>query len=117
MLSHRRDVFRPGLLLAVAAALLAIVSPGRAQEAVTVHMIEFSFQPREQVINADTPIRWVNRDAFPHAIAMQGGRPGSSPGLIDAGKDYTFVFREAGRFVYRCGVHPTMLGAVIVQSP
>ncbi len=115
----------PGRLLLISAITVAAVAagvflespPGGAQETATVDIREFSFQPHEQTVRAGTVVRWVNRDEFPHAIAMQGGKAGSSPGLIDPGKDYAFGFQEAGRFPYRCGVHPTMLGEIIVQGP
>ena len=53
---------------------------------------------------------------FTKIAAMTGSRPGSS-GLIEPGKDYTFTFNEPGQFTYRCGVHPTMLGVIVVREP
>lgn len=106
-----------GLILALAAGVTLAPGPSLAQETVTIEMRDFSFEPHEQIVRAGTVVRWLNRDDFPHSVAVQGGRPGSSPGLIDPGKEHSFAFREAGRFLYRCGVHPTMLGEVIVQGP
>jgi plastocyanin len=105
------------LALAVGLVMGALSLRLAAQEPITVEMRDFSFWPRDTRVLAGTPVRWINLDDAPHAIAMQGGKPGSSPGLIDPGKSHTFAFREAGRFVYRCGVHPTMLGEIIVEGP
>jgi DNA-binding response OmpR family regulator len=38
-------------------------------------------------------------------------------GPIAPGKEFTFAFTQAGRFVYRCAIHPTMLGTITVQAP
>lgn len=103
------------LALFVLAVLLGFSTVGAQQPAV-VDMREFSFEPRDTRITAGTAVRWVNHDDVPHNVAMEGGRPGSS-GFIAPGKDYTFSFREAGRFTYRCAIHPTMLGIIIVDAP
>lgn len=108
-----RSVLLAGVML-VMLLLLDSAYLAAQQEAVIVDMRDFSFEPRDTRILAGTAVRWTNHDDVPHAIAMEGGRPGSS-GLIAPAKDYSFTFREAGRFTYRCGVHPTMLGVVIVD--
>ncbi len=105
----------------VAGALLTGVILGTgaaatAQEPVTVEIREFAFWPRDTVITAGTAMHWVNFDDAPHQIAMTGGRPGSSS-PIEPGKDYTFTFKEPGQFTYRCGIHPTMMGVLVVQGP
>lgn len=84
------------------------------QQVVVVDIRDFAFEPRDTRILVDTAVRWINHDDVPHSIAVEGGRPGSS-GLIAPAKDHTFMFRDAGRFTYRCAVHPTMLGLLIVD--
>jgi len=86
------------------------------QPPVTVDMREFAFEPRDVLVVPGTAVRWVNRDEFPHADVMEGGRPGNAQGTIRPGAEHTFVFRDAGRFVYRCSVHPTMLGEITVAG-
>lgn len=100
------------LMLAVALAYV-----GAQQQPVTVDMREFAFEPRDVLVVPGTAVRWVNRDDFPHAVVIEGGRSGSSQGTIRPGGEHTFVFRDVGRFVYRCNVHPTMLGEVTVAGP
>ncbi|MGH2376426.1 MAG: plastocyanin/azurin family copper-binding protein [bacterium] len=102
-------VFLTLLILAVALAYV-----GAQQPPVTVDMREFAFEPRDVLVTPGTAVRWVNRDDFPHSVVMEGGRPGSSRGTIPPGGEHTFVFRDPGRFVYRCSVHPTMLGEITV---
>ncbi len=99
----------------ILAVLLASVGAATAQpQVVVVDIRDFAFEPHEVKVAAGTTVRWVNRDPAPHAIVMEGGRPGSSQ-LLDPGKEHTVIFGDAGRFTYRCGVHPTMLGIVIVD--
>ncbi len=96
--------------------LVAGVAVTPAQQPATVEMRDFSFSPRDMIVTAGSAVRWINLDEAPHQIAMAGGQPGSS-GLIDPGKEYAFTFRETGQFTYRCAVHPTMLGVIVVQGP
>lgn len=103
-----------GSLITLVLVLGVAITP--AQQPATVEMRDFSFSPRDMVVTTGSAVRWVNLDEAPHQIAMAGGRPGSS-GLIDPGKEYEFTFREAGQFTYRCAVHPTMLGVIVVQGP
>ena len=86
------------------------------QSSVVLDIRDFSFEPRELMVPADTTTRWVNRDDFPHAIVMASNPSGSSRGNIAPGGEHTFVFRQPGRFTYRCGVHPTMLGEIFVSG-
>lgn len=79
-----------------------------------VDIRDFSFEPHEVKINVGGAVRWVNRDPAVHQIAMEGGRPGNSP-ILEAGKEHAVTFQDAGRFTYRCGVHPTMLGVILVE--
>ncbi len=89
----------------------------QAQEALMVDIQDFSFQPHELKVNVGTTVKWVNRDSeVPHQIAAEDGKTVTSP-LIEPGKEFTFVFTQAGQVSYRCGVHPTMLGVIIVQGP
>ena len=92
------------------------LTAGVAQQSVVVEMRNYAFYPRDTIIPAGSTVRWINFDEAPHAIAMTGGRPGSSP-LIEPDKDYAFTFAQPGQFAYRCAVHPTMLGVVVVNAP
>ncbi len=84
---------------------------------VTVDIQGFSFQPRDLTVNVGTKVRWVNRDTeSPHSVAAEDGKTITSP-LIDPGKEFSFEFTQAGQMTYRCGVHPTMMGVIVVQGP
>ena len=109
---------RKAFILVAAGVVLLMSGPApiAAQEAVGVDIRDFSFVPKDLTVSVGTAVRWVNRDDAPHQIVMDGGRPGGS-GTLGQGAEHTFVFREAGRFPYHCGIHPTMLGEVNVTGP
>ena len=104
-----------GLVVAIAGLILGAAAGTGGQEPVVVEMRDFAFFPRDMIVTAGATVRWVNFDDAPHQIAMTARAPGSS-GLIAPGNDYAFTFNQPGQFVYRCGVHPTMLGVVIVGA-
>jgi plastocyanin len=109
----RRAVIAAGACL----AMLAVgPQPLGAQSAVTVDIQDFSFQPHERTIQVGSVVHWVNHDDWPHHVAAEDGKSFNS-GIITPQKDYRFTFTQAGRFSYRCGVHPTMLGVITVQGP
>lgn len=100
-------------------SVLALVLAGMAtvaaqQDEAVVDIRDFAFEPHEVELSIGTAVRWVNRDSAPHSIAMEGGRAGSS-GVLEPGQEHAVTLREAGRFTYRCGVHPTMLGVIVVD--
>jgi plastocyanin len=87
----------------------------KAQSVVTVDIQDFAFQPHEWTIQAGTIVHWVNHDDWPHHVAAEDGKSFNS-GVIAPQKDYRATFSQAGRFSYRCGIHPTMLGVITVQG-
>ncbi len=84
---------------------------------VTVDIQDFSFQPRDLTVTVGTKVRWVNRDTeSPHSVAAEDGKTITSP-LIEPGKEFSFEFTQTGQITYRCSVHPTMMGVIVVQGP
>lgn len=107
---------RPILAGAMLIGALALGSPALdAQNAVTVDMQEFSFQPHEWTVTPGTAVRWVNRDDSPHHVVTEAKLVDS--GAIGPGATFEFTFTQPGRFAYRCAIHPTMLGIVTVRTP
>ncbi len=109
---------RTAVLAAVAVLAMLAVGPRPlgAQSTVTVDIQAFSFQPHEWTIPVGSVVHWVNHDDWPHHVAAEDGKSFNS-GIIAPQKDYRFTFTQTGRFSYRCGVHPTMLGVITVQGP
>jgi plastocyanin len=74
-----------------------------------------SFSPDPVVISAGQKIAWRNGDSMIHTATgiAQGGfdtreiAPGATSNAL--------AFAAAGDFAYRCNIHPTMLGTVMVR--
>ena len=102
--------------VAACAAVIWLVPFTAAQEGVGIGIRDFAFEPRTMGVASGTTVRWTNYDDGPHNVTMLNRQPGSS-GVIGPRGSHAFAFRAAGRFVYRCAVHPTMLGEVLVTEP
>lgn len=105
---------RPAAVSILLLTLVALGTVTAQQPGAVVDIRDFAFEPHEIKVASGGSVRWVNRDPVSHSVAMEGGRPDSSS-LLDPGKEHAVAFQDAGRFTYRCGVHPTMLGVVIVD--
>lgn len=63
---------------------------------------------------------FTNLDAFSHtATAGTGDEP--MPAVFDSGRlpqgaSFSFVFAEAGTYVYYCAVHPAMEASITVEE-
>jgi plastocyanin len=74
----------------------------------------FSFAPGKIVVKAGTTVTWTNGDDIPHSVVATGGVFRSK--VLDTGDSFTFTFVKPGTYGYYCGLHPHMVGQVIVTS-
>ena len=85
-----------------------------AQDATNVITIDnFTFSPKELTIAVGTTVKWVNHDDIPHTIVEKKTTFRSK--ALDSDDSYSFTFTSAGTFDYFCGLHPHMVGQVIVK--
>jgi plastocyanin len=101
------------LLGPVAGAMLAFGAVA-AQDATDVITIDnFTFTPKELTIAVGTTVKWVNHDDIPHTVVEKKTTFRSK--ALDTDDSYSFTFTSAGTFDYFCGLHPHMVGQVIVK--
>ena len=123
LISHLRVAlvrFAPGRALIVAmllgpmiGAMLAFGAIA-AQDATNVITIDnFTFSPKELTVAVGTTVKWVNHDDIPHTIVEKKTTFRSK--ALDTDDSYSFTFTSAGTFDYFCGLHPHMVGQVIVK--
>ncbi len=83
-----------------------------------------AFSPNPVNAKVGDTITWTNKDSTPHTVtsgsnATPDGRFDSSPDsrqlLIPEGT-FSHTFEEAGEYPYYCGLHPNMLGTVLVTA-
>ncbi len=101
------------LLGPVAGAMLAFGAVA-AQDATDVITIDnFTFTPKELTVAVGTTVKWVNHDDIPHTVVEKKTTFRSK--ALDTDNSYSFTFTSAGTFDYFCGLHPHMVGQVIVK--
>jgi plastocyanin len=101
------------LLGPVVGAMLAFGAVA-AQDASDVITIDnFTFTPKELTVAVGTTVKWVNHDDIPHTVVNKDKVFRSK--ALDTDDSYSFTFTSAGTFDYFCGLHPHMVGQVIVK--
>jgi plastocyanin len=117
-LAATRFVNNRGLVVAlllgpVVGAMLAFGAVA-AQDATDVITIDnFTFTPKELTVAVGTTVKWVNHDDIPHTVVEKKTTFRSK--ALDTDDSYSFTFTSAGTFDYFCGLHPHMVGQIIVK--
>ena len=93
-------------------APLATAGPGIGAPD-TVRIVQFAFVPVSLEVPVGTRVSWVNDDPAPHTVTADAGAFDSRQ--LDFGNTFSFVFDRPGMFTYHCEIHPTMVGAVVVD--
>jgi plastocyanin len=100
-----------GIILLVAVAL--VTSPVRAADT-EVKIDNFTFNPQQITIKADTTVVWTNGDDIPHMIASKTGIFKSK--ALDTDDKFSFTFATPGTYPYFCALHPHMTGMIVVEA-
>lgn len=82
--------------------------------AAEIKIDNFSFTPPTLTVQAGTKVTWTNRDDIPHNIVSSEQKFKSKP--LDTDDAYSFTFNEPGTYQYFCGLHPKMVGKVVVEA-
>ena len=101
------------LLGPVIGAMLAFGAVA-AQDTTNVITIDnFTFSPKELTVAVWTTVKWVNHDDIPHTVVEKKTTFRSK--ALDTDDSYSYTFTSAGAFDYFCGLHPHMVGQIIVK--
>jgi plastocyanin len=101
------------LLGPVAGAMLAFAAVAAQDPTNVVTVDNFTFSPKDLTVAVGTTVKWVNHDDIPHTVVEKNMTFRSK--ALDTDDSYSFTFTTAGSFDYFCGLHPHMVGKVIVQ--
>jgi amicyanin len=107
-----RAVVAATLLGPAIGALLAFGAVA-AQEEKVVTIDNFTFTAPELTVAVGTTVKWVNHDDIPHTVVEKNKAFRSK--ALDTDDAYSFTFASAGTFDYFCGLHPHMVGKIIVK--
>ena len=78
-----------------------------------VSIIDFAFMPSTLTVPVGSDVKWKNNGASFHTTTSNGGLWNS--GNIAPGGTFTTTFNTVGSFSYRCTIHLSMTGTIIVQ--
>jgi plastocyanin len=96
-------------------ASASTTGPDKGQSAANEIKIDnFSFSPAILTVPAGTTVKWTNHDDIPHNIVSSEQKFKSKP--LDTDDSFSFTFSTPGTYQYFCGLHPKMVGKVIVEA-
>jgi plastocyanin len=103
------------LALGVAALLLGPALRGAAaQGGATVAIVDFAFDPVLTGIAVGDTITWTNYGAEHHTVTSDDSSFNS--GNLAPGESFSQTFANTGSYTYRCRIHPSMTGTIIVNG-
>ena len=116
--------FSAGLIAIIAIVLIVISScskssykspaaGGNSNTSNTVNINQMKFTPNSITVTAGTTVTWTNTDNMTHTVTSTTGVFNS--GNLPSGNNFSFKFTTAGTFPYKCTIHPSMTGTVIVN--
>jgi plastocyanin len=102
-----------GPIVGAMLAFGAVAAQEAKQDANVVTIDNFTFGPKEVTVAVGTTVKWVNHDDIPHTVVEKNTTFRSK--ALDTDDAYSFTFASAGTFDYFCGLHPHMVGKIIVK--
>jgi len=111
----RSIVVQQRTLGAALALLLSLAAtPAVAQDAPTVSMQSYSFQPTELHVAPGATVVWNNDDSMGHTVTADDGS--FDLAQFSQGKSVSHTFSTSGTFAYHCAIHSYMHGKIIVLA-
>jgi len=83
---------------------------------VSVSIVDFAFTPSTITVPVGTTVRWTNNGNAPHTVTSTSSSRAFDSGTLNSGDTFQHTFTTAGQFPYRCNIHPSMTGMVIVEQ-
>ena len=108
-----RAVIVAMLIGPIVGAMLAAASVAAQDTANVITIHNFTFTPPELTVAVGTTVKWVNHDDIPHLVVNKDKVFRSK--ALDTDDSFSYTFANAGTFDYFCGLHPHMVGKVIVK--
>jgi plastocyanin len=84
---------------------------------VSVSIVDFAFTPKTITVPVGTTVLWTNNGNAPHTVTSTSSPKAFDSGTLNSGDTFQHTFTTAGQFPYRCNIHPSMTGMVIVVEP
>lgn len=85
--------------------------PQAAVDKNTITIQNFAFNPGTLTVKQGTKVTWTNQDSATHTVKSDTFNSGD----IKQGDKFEFTFNNKGSFEYRCSIHPSMTGKIVVE--
>jgi plastocyanin len=108
-----RAVIVAMLIGPIVVAMLAAASVAAPDATNVITIDNFTFTPPELTVAVGATVKWVNHDDIPHTVANKDKAFRSQ--ALDTDDSFSYTFASVGTFDYFCGLHPHMVGKVIVK--
>jgi plastocyanin len=82
-----------------------------AGKTVEVSIEDFAFKPKSVKISVGDTVKWTNLDSASHTVAATD----FTSEVLSKNGVFSYTFSKAGIYNYRCSIHPSMNGIVIVE--
>jgi len=80
----------------------------------TIEIKNMAFSPIQLKVGKGDTIIWINEDSAKHTVTSDSGIELDSE-LLSKSMTYSHTFKNTGTYGYHCGIHPSMIGSIIVE--
>lgn len=80
----------------------------------SVRVVDFAFLPSQLRVPVGSTVKWVNAGVAPHTVTALDGSFDS--GFLSTNESWERTFDAPGAFEYLCGLHPSMVGTIVVGN-
>ena len=84
-------------------------------EGAKVTILDSGYDPAEVAIKAGEAVTWKNGGQHAHTVTADDGSFDSGP--KNPGMEWSYPFKKAGTYTYKCTQDPAMKGTVKVSEP
>lgn len=81
-----------------------------------INVKDFSYKPNDTTVKVGTTVTWTFSDDVDHNVDPVGTSELKKSPDLAGGKTYSFTFTKAGTNDYRCDIHNSMTGSVVVVA-
>lgn len=82
-----------------------------------IEVKSFAFKPKDTTVKAGTTVTWTFNDDVDHNVDPVGASElAKKSDDLKSGKTFAFTFTKPGTLTYRCSIHNSMTGSVVVTA-
>ena len=100
----------------IALAIVALLRCAEAEQAKSIAIEKFAFDPPTLTVSVGKRVSFVNHDDLPHSVVGLRGETEifRSNEQMDQDEAYSVVMDRPGEIVIRCGLHGSMSATIVV---